>query len=133
MPSSEGWAFDLWDVVKLPFPYTDRPVRERRPAVVIAAGDLLHRHGLLWVIMITAAENRGWAGDVPVSDLAEAGLPAPSIVRPAKIAVIDARDAQRLGSLPNADRSAVSADLANRLRPLLTGVPNGSGRSQNGA
>jgi hypothetical protein len=26
--------FDLWDIVKVPFPYTDRPVRQRRPALV---------------------------------------------------------------------------------------------------
>jgi mRNA interferase MazF len=45
--------------------------------------------------MITSAENRGWAGDVPVSDLALAGLPAPSVIRTAKIATIDAVDATR--------------------------------------
>jgi mRNA interferase MazF len=29
--------FEVWDIVKVPFPYTDRPVRQRRPALVIAA------------------------------------------------------------------------------------------------
>ena len=52
--------FEAWDIVKVPFPYTGRPVRERRPALVVAAGDLRDRHGLLWVLMITSAENRGW-------------------------------------------------------------------------
>ena len=33
--------FEVWDVVKLPFPYTDRPIRQRRPALVVASGDLL--------------------------------------------------------------------------------------------
>jgi mRNA interferase MazF len=99
--------FEVWDVVRVPFPYTDRPVRQRRPALVIAADELQTTHGLLWLAMITSAANRGWPDDVPVSDLAVAGLPIASIVRPAKIATIEARDAEPLGSLPPADRNAL--------------------------
>ena len=32
--------FEVWDVVKVPFPYRDRPVRQRRPALVIAADEI---------------------------------------------------------------------------------------------
>jgi len=85
--------FEVWDIVKVPFPYTDRPVRQRRPALVVAAGEIEVTHGLIWLLMITSAENRGWPDDVRISDLRTAGLPAPSIVRPAKIATVDAGDA----------------------------------------
>src|SRR6185503_9139903 len=107
-------TFETWDIVRVPFPYTDRPVRQRRPALVVAGGELQTRHGLLWLVMITSAENRGWGGDIAVSDLAAAGLPAPSIVRPAKIATIEARDAERLGVLPVSDRAGVVTYLADR-------------------
>jgi mRNA interferase MazF len=107
--------FEVWDIVKVPFPYTDRPVRQRRPALVVAGGEIEAAHGLLWLVMITSAENRGWPDDVRISDLGTAGLPAPSIVRPAKIATVDARDAQRLGALPMVDREVV----ASRLRGIL--------------
>jgi mRNA interferase MazF len=110
--------FDPWDIVRIPFPYTDRPVRQRRPALVIAAGDLQTAHGLLWLAMITSAEHHGWPGDVLISDLGGAGLPASSIVRPAKMATVDARDAGRLGTLPGADRGAVRAYLRQRLASL---------------
>ncbi|HTZ76363.1 MAG TPA: type II toxin-antitoxin system PemK/MazF family toxin [Stellaceae bacterium] len=106
-------AFETWDVVKVPFPYTDRPVRQRRPALVIAAGALEMSHGLLWVTMITSAENRGWPEDVAVSDLDAAGLPAESVVRCAKIATIEARDAERIGALPRTDRRKVARHLAD--------------------
>ncbi len=111
-------GFEVWDIVKVPFPYTDRPVRQRRPALVVAAGELEGAHGLLWVSMVTSAANRGWPGDVLVSDLAVAGLPIPSIIRPAKIATIEACDAERLGTLPRRDRKAVRAYLRNRLSGL---------------
>jgi mRNA interferase MazF len=111
-------AFEPWDTVKVPFPYTDRPVRQRRPAVVIAAGDLQTRHGLLWLAMITSATHHHWPGDVVVSDLHGAGLPAPSLVRPAKIATIDAQDAARLGILSATDRESVRRFLRRRLADL---------------
>jgi mRNA-degrading endonuclease toxin of MazEF toxin-antitoxin module len=112
-------AFAVWDIVKVPFPYTDRPVRQNRPALVIAAGELKAKHGLLWLAMITSAANRGWPGDVPISDLQAAGLPVPSIVRTAKVATIEARDAQPLGTLPPADRNPVSRSLQAWLAAAL--------------
>ena len=111
--------FDVWDVVKVPFPYTDRPVRQRRPALVVAANGIQREHGLLWVVMITSAENRGWPGDVEVTNLTMAGLPAESVVRIAKIATIEAKEAERIGSLPPADRVAVAGYLLTALAPLL--------------
>jgi mRNA interferase MazF len=108
--------FEVWDTVKVPFPYTDRPVRQRRPALVIDADEIEAAHGLIWLVMITSAEKRGWPDDVRISDLRAAGLPAPSIVRAVKIATVDAGDAQRLDTLPVADREAV----ASRLRGILS-------------
>jgi mRNA interferase MazF len=76
-------------------------------------------HGLLWLAMITSAANRGWQGDVAISDLLAAGLPVPSIVRPAKIATIEARDAERLGTLPDEDQAAVARYLRDTLSAAL--------------
>jgi mRNA interferase MazF len=92
-------AFKQGDVIKVPFPYTDRPTRQSRPALVVSTGELERLHGLLWVVMITSAGNRAWPEDVPVSDLKRAGLPFPSVIRPAKIATIEASDASKIGSV----------------------------------
>ena len=92
-------TFESGEVIRVPFPYTDRATRQSRPAVVVSAARLQHLHGLLWVVMITSARNRGWPGDVPVADLTLAGLPVPSIIRTAKMATIDASAASSLGRL----------------------------------
>ncbi len=111
--------FKAWDVVKVPFPYTARPIRQHRPAVVVAADHLETDYGLQWVVMITSAENRRWADDVVVSDLDAAGLPAPSVVRCAKIATIEARDAERIGSLPSKDRARIADNIARALAAVV--------------
>ena len=108
-------SFEAGDVVAVPFPYTDRATRQRRPALVVSAGSLLDGHGLLWVLMITSAENRAWPDDIGISDLPSAGLPAPSVIRTAKIATIEARDAEKLGAVAAEVRESVAAILNRRL------------------
>lgn len=97
MPTSD---FERGDIVRVPFPYTDRPVRQHRPALVVSAGRIGENGALLWVAMITSADNRPWAGDVPLgAQYREAGLPAPSVIRPVKTATIEAAHAEKLGSI----------------------------------
>ena len=108
-------SFRQGDVIKVPFPYTDRPTRQSRPALVVSVGGIENAHGLLWVVMITSAENRGWPGDVPIHNLAAAGLPVPSVIRTAKIATIEVSDATRLGRVPAALFKKVAMRLGQEL------------------
>lgn len=104
--------FDRGSVVRVPFPYTDRPIRQRRPALVVSAGALGDGEQLLWVVMITSAENRRWPGDIDLgSSFAQAGLPAPSIIRPAKIAMIEVSHAEPIGQ--------ISAEVLRQLTETL--------------
>lgn len=84
----------------MPFPYTDRDTRQRRPALVVSEGGVGPHGAQLWVVMITSADNPSWPTDVAIPDHLSAGLPAPSVVRPAKIATVDVRDAGDLGRAP---------------------------------
>jgi mRNA interferase MazF len=108
-------TFSQGDVVKVPFPYTDRSTRKSRPALVASLPSLEADHALLWVVMITSAENRGWPADVAIDDLSRAGLPAPSVIRPTKIATIVASDASRLGAVSKALLQQVLRQIENRL------------------
>lgn len=91
-------SFEQGDVIRVPFLYTDRATRQRRPALVVSRGGIGEDQHLLWVAMITSAENRACPGDVNFGETyKEAGLPAPSIIRPSKLATIEARHAEKLG------------------------------------
>jgi mRNA interferase MazF len=111
--SSDSARYAPWDVIIVPFPYADKLAEKRRPALVISKPALEKDHGLVWLAMITSAENRGWASDVEISDLTRAGLPAPSLVRTAKIATVEsARILKRVGMLALAARRGVVAAMS---------------------
>jgi mRNA interferase MazF len=108
--------FEQGDVVRVPFPYTDRDTRQRRPALVVSNGAVGEADSLLWVVMITSAANRPWAGDVSLADeYREVGLPIPSVVRPAKIATLESGHADRIGRLPEVLWRSVAAELRRHL------------------
>jgi len=108
-------TFRQGDVVRVPFPYTDRSTRQRRPALVVSNGGVGDQGAFLWVLMITSADNRPWPRDVSFGDGYEtAGLPAPSVVRTAKIATIDASAAEPVGR--------IEMEMMLRVRNAIVGV-----------
>jgi mRNA-degrading endonuclease toxin of MazEF toxin-antitoxin module len=109
--------FKRGDVVRVPFPYTDRSTRQHRPALVVSTAGVGENSSLLWVVMITSAENRAWPGDLAIGRYEEAGLPAPSIIRPCKIATIEARQAERLGRI----KPRLSIEVVSAIRSILGG------------
>jgi mRNA interferase MazF len=104
-------TFEQGDIVRVPFPYTDRDTRQRRPALVVSIGTIGEGDVLLWVVMITSAENRAWPGDVPIPDHTETGLSTPSVVRPTKIATVETRNVLPLGRVTDATRKTVMDEI----------------------
>lgn len=108
--------YDRFDVVIVPFPFTDKVQEKRRPALVVSSRAAFGRRaGHSVMAMITSAQNPPWPLDVPISDLEVAGLPAPSIVR-MKLFTLDHRFIiARRGKLSEKDRKAVSRALRSAL------------------
>lgn len=78
-----------FDVVVVPFPYSDRLAEKRRPALVVSHPDLPTRLGRVWVAMITSVPYRE-LGDVALADITTAGLPVASTLRASKLTTLDA-------------------------------------------
>ena len=102
-------------VARVPFPYTSAEAGQHRPALIVAAAGPDDAPFLLWVVMITAAANRPWEGDIAIPDPAAAGLPIPSVVRTSKIATIALVRAQPRGQVSSETLAAVRAELRRRL------------------
>lgn len=105
-------SYAPFDVVVVPFPYSDRLAEKRRPALIVSDAALANELGRVWVAMITSDRGVLQLGDMMLEDLAAAGLPAPSIVRASKIAAIETdRIARRAGGLSATDRAKAAVAL----------------------
>lgn len=109
-------TFEAFDVVIVPFPFTDRLTTKRRPALVVsnnAAFDGLIGHSVL--AMITSGKGLPWPLDTPILDIASAGLPTSSMVR-MKLFTLDHRLViRKAGHLANSDAKRIQASLSNLL------------------
>jgi len=107
-----------WDVVVVPFPFTDSPVSKRRPALVLSSRAFNSGSGHSLMAQITTAKHSNWPGDIAIKNI-EAGLPEACIVR-LKLFTIDNRLIQRrTGALESSDRERVLSGLR-----LLMGALN---------
>jgi mRNA interferase MazF len=103
---------DRGTVVVVPFPYTDRTVTKRRPALVMS-GRTFNGNGHSLIAMITTTSG-SWPLDVTF-DWAAAGLTVASIIR-LKLFTLDNRLIIRtLGALTPHDLEAVDRNLQRML------------------
>jgi mRNA interferase MazF len=114
-------TFKPGDVVRVPFPYVETPFQEVRPALVVTTSKLGPNQDLFWAVMITSAGNRGWPGDVSLeTDYETFGLPAPSLIRTEKIAVLETGKASLLGRVSGDILADVRARMAAYLELSVT-------------
>jgi mRNA interferase MazF len=104
-------AYNSFDVVVVPFPFTDRSTSKRRPALVLSNRSFQTKIGHSILAMITSSENSDWPLDTEIENLEAAGLPAPSKVRMKLFALDDGLILRKIGTLSKKDRKGVEAAL----------------------
>ncbi|MGH9160558.1 MAG: type II toxin-antitoxin system PemK/MazF family toxin [Vicinamibacteraceae bacterium] len=105
---------DAWDVVTVPFPFTDHSGQKRRPALVLSPRRF-NAEGHSVMAMITTKRHSPWPGDVEIAHLAAAGLRTACIVR-VKIFTLDNRlIVRRIGAVAAADKKAIRTSLRQQL------------------
>jgi len=60
-------TYNAFDVVAVPFPFTDRDTTKRHPALVISNEWFNQQHNQLVLAMITTAADNAWPSDVLLS------------------------------------------------------------------
>lgn len=111
-------TYERFDVVRVPFPFTDRNASKNRPALVLSGSASFNTPaGHSVMAMITSQHTPPWPLDCQLSDLPAAGLPAPSKVR-FKLFTLDHRLVRgKLGQLSSEDRQEIERGLASLLLP----------------
>lgn len=111
-------TFDAFDVVVVPFPFTDRTASKRRPALVLSEGQAFNRQvGQAVMAMITSARNSDWPLDIEIQDLDSAGLPNASIIRMKLFTLDQQLIIRKAGTLAIGDQEKIKEAL-RQLLPL---------------
>jgi mRNA interferase MazF len=104
--------FEPFDVVVVPFPFTDKPTTKRRPALIVSSAGFNAAHDQLVLAMITTARQSDWPSDVPLQEWNSAGLSVPCRIRFKLFTLEKAMIIKRAGSLTDRDRVAVRSGLS---------------------
>ncbi len=105
-------TYKPFDVVVVPFPFTDSARSKRRPALVLSQSENFGskiEHSVL--AMITSQKNEPWPLDCTIKNKKQCGLTAPSVVR-MKLFTLDNRFIiGKIGQLSKNDQKQVKQSL----------------------
>ena len=108
-------TFKRWEVISVPFPFVEGHGGKRRPALVVSTDALHVAHHTCFGAMITTARHMQdlRPDDIPIKDLAKAGLPRPCVIRLARVATFEWSEAiHPVGVLSPRERQPVTRLLA---------------------
>jgi len=105
--------YKTFDIVVVPFPFTDNVHAKNRPAVVISSYDYFNNsaeHSIL--AMITSSHHNPWPLDIPIKNLKSSGLEKTSIIR-LKLFTLDHRIIlKKVGKLSLIDQKNLKKNFA---------------------
>lgn len=101
-----------FDVVVVPFPFTDSAQTKRRPALVLSQStNFGEKIGHSVLAMITSQKNEPWPLDSAIQNQKQSGLTAPSVVR-MKLFTLDNRlILRKIGHLSQKDQDQIKQNL----------------------
>jgi len=108
-------AFDAWTVAIAPFPFVDSIKAKPRPCLVLSSRSWNDDHDHSLCSMITRPLGTEWPSDMEITDLASAGLPAPSVIRWKLFTLPNGLLRRAIGVLGLSDRDAAAKALASIL------------------
>ena len=109
-------AYKPFEVVVVPFPFTDRNADKRRPALILSDDIKFNKpSGHAVLAMITSQKNPDWPLDTTITGIRRTGLTAPSKIR-MKLFTLDSRlIVKKIGTLSDSDKKAVAKALQSLL------------------
>ena len=105
-------TFKAFDVVAVPFPFTDRDAAKRRPALVISNESFNQQHNQIVLAMITTATENVWPSDVSLTNWQKAGLKVACRFRLKLFTLDQTLVLKIIGHLPSKDVKSIQAVLA---------------------
>ena len=108
--------YKKWDIVLVPFPFTDLKTTKKRPALVISPDNYNKGFDLVILFITSQMDSPKRLGDYHITEWEMSGLPKPSMIRMKFATIHKSIVVKTLGKLSNID----SKGLTNNLFEFLT-------------
>lgn len=115
MTTSDGPAFDRWDIGVALFPFTELAQSKPRPVLVLSSAGFNAAHGHVIAAMITTAAESRWDSDHAIRELCSTGLKHASTIRWKLFTLPLDVVPRKIGRLGEEDRSLVAGRMASIL------------------
>ena len=99
-----------WEVVTVPFPFTEKLRTKRRPALVLSK-KVFNENGHSLLLMITTKAHSPWPGDTNLEAYRAAGLQTACIVRLKAFTLDNRLILKKLGTISAADHQKIAKHL----------------------
>jgi mRNA interferase MazF len=107
--------YDRFDVVDVPFPFTDIPQSKLRKALVLTPKSMNEQNGVTTLMMITSRQNSSWLGDTELTRWEDAGLKKPCYVRFKFFTADNGFILNKVGNLSKSDIAQVKKILSQMI------------------
>jgi len=102
-----------WDVVLVPFPFTDLTTSKKRPALVISPDDYNDGPDVIIAFITSRLLTPQRPGDHRIEDWRESGLPKPSLLRMKLATVARGIVIRKLGRFTASEQDRAQAVLSS--------------------
>ncbi|MBS4029336.1 MAG: type II toxin-antitoxin system PemK/MazF family toxin [Ignavibacteriales bacterium] len=114
MPSTTH--FEKWDIVLVPFPFTDLTTTKQRPALIISPNEYNQFDEVVIAFVTSQLHSPLRVGDYHIKHWQTAGLPKPSLIRMKFATLHNSVIIKRLGNLNEEDKIAFGKLLLDFFR-----------------
>ena len=105
--------YKKWDIILIPFPFTDLSAPKKRPALIISPDENNTGLDIVIALITSNIEVKSKMGDYQIQEWEKANLPKPSLIR-MKFATIDKTIIiKQLGRLSSKDIDNYKQELSN--------------------
>ncbi|MDD3436793.1 MAG: type II toxin-antitoxin system PemK/MazF family toxin [Candidatus Gastranaerophilales bacterium] len=103
--------YSQFDIILVPFPFTDKDKSKKRPAIVLNNPNYQMRTNHLILAMITSAKNSNWDSDFDIKEIDSTGLKTSCVIRYKLFSLDERIILKKIGSISQNEQKQVKDNL----------------------
>jgi mRNA interferase MazF len=104
-------SYNTWDIILVPFPFTNLKSVKKRPALIISPPSYNSGSDIIILFITSNIDSAKRPGDHLIDQWSESGLPKPSMIRMKFATIEKSIVVKQIGRLSKTDRSDLQQKL----------------------